>query len=455
MASRADYGVPDRRRSVAWACLALLAAMRSGFGAEPGYDVSVGVAETDNVALASTDRKSDTIVTEGVDFTWHEQRPVLNADIDADLNYLEYLNHTYGDEVLGNFIGQARATAVPDMFFWNISDNFGQNRVNPLEAINPGNRENINYFDTGPQLILPLGATTFLQMNADYGNVKYQVSPLDNQREDAGIALLRKLSQDSIVSFNVRDEHVGYSDDEVGNVNYNRQDVFVRYDSQGARTQLGVDLGYSKMHDDIAPVSNVLARLELSRKISPSSTVVISFGHEYSDSSDAFRLSQTLGGATNVNTQSTVQTGAPFTTNHAQLAWNFQRNRTGFSVSVEEFKDSYQQPSTLDDNRFQAQVSVSRRLAPDLQVSLNEYYFHQHFMDILGSASEITSQALLTWKAGRHLSVVVEYEHTSRSGDIQSTDYTENLGWVRLSWGRPAAVAPGPAKPPLPGEAFR
>lgn len=455
MASHAVCGVPDRRRSVAWACLALLVATRSGFAAEPGYDVSVGVAETDNVALASTDRKSDTIVTEGVDFTWHEQRPVLNADIDADLNYLEYLNHTYGDEVLGNFIGQARVAAVPDMFFWNISDNFGQNRVNPLQATNPGNRENINYFETGPQLILPLGATTFVQMTANYGNVKYQVSPLDNQREDAGIALLRKLSQDSVLSFNVRDDHVGYSDDEVGNVNYNRQDAFVRYDSQGARTQLGIDLGYSKLHDDIAPASNVLARFELSRKISPSSTVVISFGHEYSDSSDTFRLAQTLGGATNVNTQSAVQTGTPFTTNHAQLAWNFQRNRTGFSLSLEGFKDSYQQPSTLNDDRLQAQVGVSRHLAPDLQLSLNEFYFHEHFFDIAGSASEITSEAQLTWQAGRHLAVVAEYEHSSRHGDIENTDYTENRAWVRVSWGRPAQVSPGPARPPLPGEAFR
>ena len=455
MGSRTGSRVLDRRRSIAGAAfLTLLAGALPGHGAEPGYQVSVGVAETDNVARTPTDTRSDTIITEGLDFTWHDMRPRLGADIDADLNYLQYLHHAFGSQVLGNFIGQARAVAVPDVFFWNVSDNFGQNRVDPLAAITPDNRENINYFSTGPQLVLPLGATTFLQMTANYGNVRYQVSPLDNQREDAGIALLRKLSQSSFVSFNVRDEHVGYSDS-VGNVNYNRQDVFVRYDSQGSRTKIGIDLGYSKLHDHIGPVSNVLARVEVSRNISAFSSVSLSFGHEYLDSSDAFRLSQTLGGANNINIQSAVQSGAPFTTNHAQVAWNFQRSRTGFGVSVEYYKDAYQQPSTLDDNRLQGEVHASRRLTPNLEVSLIESYYHQHFLDTPGTATETTSQAQVVWRAGRRLSVIVDLNRSNRHSDTAATNFTENRGWVRVAWGRPAQLPVRPVAPRLPGEAFR
>lgn len=455
MGSRTGSRVPRRRRSLAGAAfLTLLAGARPGHGAEPGYQVSVGVAETDNVARTASDTRSDTIITEGLDLTWHDMRPRLDADIDADLNYLQYLNHTFGSQVLGNFIGQARAVAVPDVLFWNISDNFGQNRVDPLAAITPDNRENVNYFSTGPQLLLPLGGTTFLQMTANYGNVKYQVSPLDNQREDAGIALLRKLSQTSFVSFNVRDEHVGYSDD-IANVNYNRQDAFVRYDSQGSRTKIGIDLGYSKLHDHLGPVSNVLARVEASRYVSTFSSVTLSFGHEYLDSSDAFRLSQTLGGGNNVNTQSAVQSGAPFTTNHAQVAWNFQRSRTGFGLSVEYFRDAYQQPSTLDDTRLQGEVHASRRLTPNLEVSLIESYFHQHFLDIPGTATETTSQAQLVWRAGLRVSVIVDFSRSNRHSDIAATNFTEDRGWVRVAWGRPAQRPLRPLAPPLPGEAFQ
>ena len=434
--------------------LALLASTRPSHGAEPGYELSVGVAQTDNVARTPTNTKSDTILTEGIDFIWHDLRPRLDADVDADLNYLQYLNHTYGSQVLGNFIGQARAVAVPDVFFWKIADNFGQNRIDPLAAISPGNRENINYFSTGPQLMLPLGATTFLQVSADYGNVKYQVSPLDNQREDAGIALLRKLSQSSFVSLNLRDEHVGYSDD-VANINYNRQDAFVRYDSQGARTRIGIDLGYSKLHDRISPVSTFLGRLEVSRNLSAFSSITLSVGREYSDSSDEFRLSQTLTGVNNTNIQSAAQSGAPFTTNHAQAAWNFQRARTGFGFSVEAFKDTYQQPSVLDENRLQAEVHASRRLTPNLEVRLIENYFHQHFLDIPGTATETTSEAQLVWRAGRRLSVIVDFSRSNRHSESAATNFTENRGWVRIAYGRPAVLPSGPTTPPLPSQLLR
>ena len=193
----------------------------------------------------------------------------------------------------------------------------------------------------------------------------------------------------------------------------------------------------------------------MSRNLSAFSSITLSVGREYSDSSDEFRLSQTLTGVNNTNIQSAVQSGAPFTTTHAQVAWNFQRARTGLGFSVEAFKDTYQQPSVLDENRLQAEVHASRRLTPNLEVRLIENYFHQHFMDIPGTATETTSEAQLVWHAGRRLSVSVDFSRSNRHGDSAATNFTENRGWVRLAWGRPAQQPVRPVAPRLPGEAFR
>jgi hypothetical protein len=413
------------------------------------------VAESDNVAQVPSGAKSDTIVTEGVDFNWHDLRPRLQADIDADLNYLEYLKHVAGvpDQVIGNFLGQGRFAAVPDILFWNASDNFGQGLVDPLAAASPTNRENINYFRTGPELLLPLAATTFIDIKANYGRVTYQTSPLDSQRYDGSVGLVRRMSQESSVSLNVRDERVEFSDDTL-NPDYSRQDAFVHYELKDKRTTIDADLGYSRLRDPVSPTSGLLARFDVSRRVSASSTLAVSVGREYSDAADAFRLEQTLGGA-NLNTQTVQQAGAPFTSTYASVSWNFQFSRTGFGVSADYFKDAYPQPSTLDDDREQVTAHLSRKLTPLLDVSLQEQYFRQQFRDIVGNSTEYITGLQLTWAAGRHLNVLLDAQRADRHSDLAGTAFTENRIWVRVAYGREAQRPVGPPNPALPGQLLR
>jgi hypothetical protein len=442
-----------RRAAITLAFVATLAVAPGTKGAQPGYEVTVGIGESDNIALQPHGGPSETIGMQGVDFTWHDRRPRLDADIDGAVSYLEYLHHTFGNQVIGNVIGDVRATLVPELLFWDVADNFGQGRVNSLSALTPENRENINYFSTGPELALPLGSTTLLDISAHYAKVNYQVSPLSGNRESGAIALLHKLSSRASISLNVRDERVNYASDATY-PDYDHQEAFVRFDAQGQRTTLGVDLGFSKIRDPAFPASGVLARMQLSRKVSPFSTVALSFAHQFSDATDVFRIGQTFGGATLSNTQSVQPTGTPFKSDIATLAWNFQRSRTGFGLSLEHYKDAYQQPSTLDDNRTQAEASMSRALTPTLQVVLSEQYYYQQLKDIDGSTTELTTDIHLTWRAGRRLSVTLDFIHSSRHSDIATSAYKENRAWLMLGYGRPAQVPPGPATPPLPRQSL-
>lgn len=440
--------------STAWAALlTFLAAARGTHAGAPGYEISLGIAQTDNVARVPNNTQSDTIITQGLGLTWQDVRPRLNADVEANLTYLEYLRHTVTNEVVGNLIGQARFALAPDLLFLNVSDNFGQGLVDPLAADNPANRENINYFSAGPELLLPLGATTLLEMKANYGKVMYQVSPLDDQRADGTIGLVHKLSPNSEASVNVRDEHVDFSND-VQNPDYSRQDAFVHYDAKNARTTLNVDLGYSKLRASQGHASNVLARLDASRKVSPSSTVGFALGHQYSDAGSAFRLEQTLGGA-NLNTLMVTQTGAPFTSDYASLAWNFQRSRTGFALSADYFKDNYQTPSTLDDKRTQLTARLSRKLTPTLELSVMEQYFRQQFKYLVGNSDETFTDLQLRWQAAQSLSIVIDAYRADRHSEAPGTNYAENRFWVRVAYGRPAESRPGPATPPLPSQLHR
>lgn len=429
------------------ATLLLLVAANSR-AAAPGYEISVGVIESDNIQRVPSGGTSDTVLEQELTFIWHDQRPRFNADIDADLSHLTYVPRTFSDEVIGNFIGTARAALVPQYVFWNVSDNFGQGNANPTQAVTPDTRENINYFSTGPEALLPLGGQNLLDLKATYGKVYYQKSPFDNSRVSGGLGFIHLLSAQTEVSLNASDQRVNYSNDTL-NPDYDLQQAFAHFDARGKRTTLGVDLGYERLVDPNSSPGNVIARLELSRKISASAALSLSFGHEYSDAAAAFQLSQVLNGA-NLNTQPTVQTGGPFTMVYETVAWNFLRNRTGFGITLSHFKDDYVENNALDDTRTELNANVSRQVTPAVRVALLEDYYRQNFQNTAGSSKLSTTDARLTWRLSRRLSASVDYTFTRRQSDLASTGFTENRLWLSIGYGRPAEVPPGVTAPPLP-----
>jgi hypothetical protein len=416
--------------------------------AVPGYEIQLGVVESDNIQRLPSGGSNETIGVAELGFTWHDRRPWLDAIIDADLSHLSYFQHTYGDEIVGTFIGQLKVELVPQLLSWNIAENFGQAPLQPLAPITPNNRENINYFKTGPALSLPLGRATQLDVTGQYGRVDYQHSPLDSTRLTGAVALLHELSLISSISINARDESIRFANDQL-NPDYDRQEAFVRFDTKGGRTQLGVALGYSRLHMPGASDGIPLARLDLSRRVSATSTIGVALGHDYSDGADSFRLVQALGGAA-LNTQPIVEAGAPFVGNYATLAWNFQRARTTLNLSASYFRDRYQTDSSLNNERTVVAALAGQQTTPVLQLALTEYMVRWHFDSTDQSATASDTGLQLTWRAGSHLSVFLAYFLAKGSGS-QTFQYTENRVWLSIGYGRAAEAPPGPAPPKLPG----
>lgn len=446
---------PLRRKAIVMPAAFVLLASTAGVGraTEPGYEISVGVIETDNVERLPHGGSSDTIFEQEASFTWHERRPFYAADIDADVSHLTYAPRTFNDQFVGNFIGDGRLNFVPEVFSWDISDNFGQGTIDPFGALTPANREIINYFSTGPQLLLPLSGGTFLNVAGTYGKVDYQTSPLDSNRFSGTVGLLHKFSPNSSVSFNVHDEKINFQNDLV-NTDYSSQQAYLRFDAKGARTTLNADVGYGRLQGIGDSPGTVIAHLEVSRTLSASSTVAAYVGHEYSDAAEAFRLVQTIGGA-NLNTQPTLQTGTPFTNNYGTLAWSFHRNRTSLGLTASEYKDVYQRGGGLNDTRTQFDGHVVRLLSPTLELSLTEDYIRDHFENAPASYSQSTTQLNLTWRVGRRVTLDFAYAYAKRSSDLPITEFRENRIWLAIGYGRPAQTPPGPpATPTLRGAPY-
>lgn len=435
------------------AAIALFAAACSVWrwaeAAAPGYEIRLGVIESDNIERLPSGGSDQTIGIEELGLTWHDKRPWLDADIEADLSHLDYFQHAYGDEYLGNLLGVVKLNLVPDLLAWDVTDNFGQAPLQPLAPITPANRENVNYFSTGPSLSLPLGKTTFLDLTGGYGKVTYQQSPLDSTRLTGALSLLHELTPASNISLNASEESIRFQNDRL-NPDYDTQEAFGRFDAKGSRTALGVDLGYSRLNIPGSRHGIPLARLQISRRVSPASTVGLALGHDYSDGADSFRIVQNMGGAT-LNTQPIVESAVPFVSNYATLAWVFKYARTTLDLSGTYFRDRYDTNSTLNNERTVVAALASRQVAPVLQLALTEYLVRWQFDSPDESATESDTGLQLTWRAGRHLSVFLAYYLAKGSSDIQTFQYTENRIWLSIGYGVAEEAPPGPAPLRLPG----
>jgi hypothetical protein len=377
---------PLRAGAIALLAAAVWMGPRLARAAAPGYEIQLGIIESDNIERLPTGGSNDTVAVEELGFNWHDKRPWLDADIDADISHLDFFPHTYSDEVIGNLIGTLKLHLVPDLLSWDITDNFGQAPLQPLAPITPANQENINYFGTGPTLTLPLGTTTQLAVSGVYGKVDYQTSPLDSTMLTGGLGLLHEISTASTISLNAKEESIRFQNDQE-NPDYDQQEAFVRFDTKGSRTELGADLGYSRLNILGARHETPLAHFDISRRVSPNSTIGLALGHDYSDGADSFRILQGVGGAT-LNAQPIVAAAAPFVGNYATLAWTFRYSRTTLDLSASYFRDRYDTDATLNNQRVVVAALASRQATPALQLALTEYLVRWQFDTQDQSATE-------------------------------------------------------------------
>ncbi len=109
--------------------------------------------------------------------------------------------------------------------------------MDPFLPTTPGNLEDINYVSTGPDLALRMGGTGFVDASVRMARATYQTSPFNSSRVLGSLAAGLQLSARSSVSLNGAAERVLF-DNTVVNGDFNRTSAYVRYEIQGARTEL-------------------------------------------------------------------------------------------------------------------------------------------------------------------------------------------------------------------------
>lgn len=431
------------------------------------YGGDIGFGHSDNISLVPNDKISENMAIADLNFALSQSGSRLEDSLKGNFSYFDFLEHAYGNELIGRFDGSASFAIVPERVTWTVQDDFGQGQVDAFGAPTPNNLQNINAFRTGPNLTFRFGGTTFLDLTARYGRVQYGASPFDSNRLLGGLELGEDLSARSTVGFNVNSERVLFTNT-AENTDFDRSSAFLDYQLHGSRTDVDLRAGLTRVTAGEFSTSSPLGLLDITRKTSPASTFELSAGRDLTDASASFANLQN-GALNTIGFAQAAATSDVYTLNFAQLAWHYTRDRTSVSLSTRWEKDSYgDQPlqgvnligstivadvtnaASLDQSRRGAELNFNEQLTRTfaLQVLGSYYatdYLHSNFVAQSAGTTYDDGRigAGLTWREGRSLVIQLRYDHIARivAGVGSGTGYQENVLFLTVGY-QPLSAAP-------------
>lgn len=396
------------------------------------FSLTGGASWSDNIARIAEDEQDGSVGRAGVLLGYAEKTRRLATSLDANVAYEHYFDDTFDDGVVGGVDGTLDFSLIPERLRWFVQENFGQITSDPFAATTPENRENINYFTTGPDVIFQLGSANSLNLSGRYSDTQYETTNRDSQQYGGSIALARQLSGRSTVSVNVGADKIEFDDTTV-NTDYDRYQAYLRYAVQGARTSLSVDAGYTSLDLGSQTSDGVLARLSVTRRLSTAATLTLGAGTQFSDSGDLFRDVQNARGVS-LDTTSVLGTSDPFVSRFGSLGFGFSRNRTSIGVSVIHRKEEYENVTALDRAVTNWDAHFSRQLSRVLEFRLFAQLEQERFDSTQFDDDELRGGAYLSWSVGPRVSLRLQYDRFDRDSSDATTEYTENQIGLFATW---------------------
>ena len=436
------------------------------------YGGDVGVGETDNVSLASTNKISQTLAVADANIDVLEQRRLFSVDAKGDFSYLDFLQGAYSPELIGRFDGIAKVSLLPEKVTWVVQDDFGQAQIDPFAPVTPTNQENINYVSTGPDVDLRLGSLGFVDLTARYARTIYQDSPFDNDKLLGSIAVGRAVSAGATASLDASVQRTLF-DNTVVNADFTRSSFYGDYEAKGVRTVLTANLGITKVTqgagsltqgEESVPqgvepvalpaqsVTGPLAKLKLSRRLSQAMKVTFTAGRDITDASTSFSglqngavstpgTVQAVGSSGAVGTAPAPQTSSNYKVTYASLGWDYALSRTTISASGQWEKDSYDGQPTLDLERTTAQLAITRKLSARFSAQLLASVYRTDYSHVDYAETNGVAGINLSFQGPRGLLVRLRADHVAQIAAGEGVNYEENR--VFLTVGYQSVKAPG------------
>jgi hypothetical protein len=282
---------------------------------------------------------------------------------------------------------------------------------------------------TGPQWTMRFGNALESTLEGHYIVADYSERPFDSDTAGGSLVFGRRQTATRFIGFGGSFDQVNYDDDTLASQDFERREVFVRVNAQGARTRLDVDAGYSEVEGDTFDDDGPMFRVSATRELTGSLSAFLNFN----------QLFPTSGGATfspdappQLGTDSSVLTGGPRKTRDIGAGLRMRARRTDATLSfVMREEEDLETFAQRDFDVLTASGTYS--FAPRASFTLFVRFSDEEVVGI--ESDEQTYGGRLNFQIGRLTSLSLRIENRSRDSDTPEGEYEENLAGLFLRYG--------------------
>lgn len=439
---RHEVKLSKRTQSVL-VCLTTVCVLSQAHAAQQGpvedvfeWSLNGGAQYSDNIARTQENEESQTVGIAGLVLQLNANRPRLRSDVGANLQYRDYLDDAFDNEVVGGVNAGLDLAFVPKRFHWVVEDNFGQIANDRQLADTPDNRQNVNYLSTGPDFFFSMGGRTLLQLSGRYGDAYYETTPEDNQSLTGSLALIRRMSDSASWSINGSTTEVEYDEEELF-AKYQLDRAFLRFEAEGSRTTFSADAGYSAVDREGSDKDDgLMARVEVSRAVAARSRIGLAAGTEFATPAEAFRRDQTLTGIPTTGADDAVAFSDPYQSDYAYLTWSTEWTRGSIGATLSVRSEEHEIVTVQDRDIRSIALTLARQLTPRVSATLTGTYNEEELVNVDIDFDEVNVSLGVTWLLGQGISVLLQLDHLEGSSNDTFRDYDENRAYLGISYTR-------------------
>ena len=392
-----------------------------------GITFGAGYGHSDNVLRFDTDEIDSDFAVIGIDADYLLERPNFDFSVIANLDYIDYENSLLRDRPDGFLDARIDWRLLDENLTLFVEDNFSQVRGDVDLGDRPDNLLEFNVLTGGVDAEVPLGSRSEILLMASYSDRNARsLAAIDSTAARAGVGFQRRISQTRNIAVVLETSQLEY--DTLPDVTeYDVQRAFLRYESQLASGEVGLELGANRIRSDIADFetdSSPMARLTWSRAVAARSTVTIAAAHLITDLGGSAAQRSGDSGRGGISTRLNP-TGSPFTETRGSITWDLNYTRTNWRFAVSGSNQQYEDTVTSDFSNVGLNASVNRELRSRWIVAAGVLTTQRNTQDTDQQSRDSTGRLSLRYDIGRRAGIAASFVHNRRSAD-NGTDYREN-----------------------------
>lgn len=432
-----------QRLAVMWGALVLMVPPGLASAAELDYRLGMSLQYSDNIALTETDEISETILIPSAAFVYTQEGERLDLQAAGSLEHRSYLDNSFSSEFRSQLAFKADVAILPQALTWTLQDYLATLPIDSQDPARPDNIQTTNLFLTGPTWIVRPWERTRLQLEARYANTYAETTDeFNSDRLSFAVRGFHQISPLATWSMHVEFYDVS-TDDSVLTVNdYERRDLYGRYERNLPRWQMAVEAGVTRVRPEgqgwdeephvvveasWTPNDSFRANAGLSRRVSDAAFDIIRNAPTVGD----FDLDHAIP-ALQIN----EPTAQLFVENRANLRM-INRGR-GNTLTVNAFyrEQEYLEDAFLDQSGHGASVVFNRQVRPRVAIGAYVRAEQRRFESVSRRDRDFEGGVNWTWWWLRNVAVSAGVSHMRRDSNAPGRDYTDNRATVSLIYRR-------------------